>query len=166
MLTTQGNLLKPSILNKSRILIVDNDRDCGALYTVLFESYGVAVVVAASVKEALDLLNRFVPDVLICETRFFGESVYPLIQQIRTISQKRQKSIPVFVTSTFPAMNLTDHLKVKVEAYQAKPLDLDQFVDQICSLLLLAKITQPVNIYDWLTKMVIGQTFRCGAGVH
>ncbi len=148
MALTKGSLFNTFMLNDVQILVVDNDRDSGHLYTALFESYGVEVTPTESIKKALELLKKFVPDILICETRFLGESVDPLIRQVRFIAQNNHREIPVFVTSTFPAMNLAEHLKAKVEAYQVKPIDLDQFVVEVWNLVLLSKITQPLNIQN------------------
>lgn len=128
MLLKQGVPFNPPISTDVRILTVDNDHDTGILYTALFESYSATVMTAGSIKEALNLLNQFVPDVLVCEARFLGESVAPLIQQVRSIAQDRHILIPIFVISTCPAMNLAEYLKTTVEAYQVKPVDLDQFV--------------------------------------
>lgn len=158
MSLTQGVLFNPSIFSKMQILTVDNDRDTGALYTALFESYGVTVRTTESIKEALDLLHRFVPDVLVCEARFRGESVYPLIRQVRSTAQNTRKVIPIFVTSTCPTMNLAEHLEVRVEAYKTKPIDLDQFVDTVWNLFLLSKISRPLNIHDWLARLDVGKT--------
>jgi response regulator RpfG family c-di-GMP phosphodiesterase len=141
-----------------QILAVDNDRDSGALYAALFESYSVTVMSTVSIKEALNLLGRFVPDILVCEARFLGESIDPLIQQVRSIAQDRHKLIPIFVTSTCSAINLTEYLKGKVEAYQIKPIDLDQFVAEVWNLILLSEITQPFTAHDWLTKLDISKT--------
>jgi hypothetical protein len=49
--------------------------------------------------------------------------------------------IPIFVTSTFPAIHLAKNLKIKIGAYQIKPIDLDQFVAEIWNLILLSKTT-------------------------
>lgn len=166
MLLKQGILFNPSICNDVTILIVDNDRDSGTLYAALFESYRATVMTTESIKEALNLLNRFVPDILVCEIRFLGESVYPLIRKVRSIAQDRHKLIPIFVTSTCPAVNLAEHLKVKVEAYQIKPIDLDQFVNEIWNLILLSKITQPLTVPDWLPELDTSETSWCCAGVE
>ncbi|MBF2028508.1 MAG: response regulator [Oscillatoriales cyanobacterium C42_A2020_001] len=159
MLLTQDIHLNLSILNKVHILTVDNDRDSGALYTTLFEHYGMVVMTTGSIEEALELLNRFVPDVLVCEARFFGESIDPLIHKVRSIAQNRCKVIPIFVTSTFPVVNLAEHLRIKVEAYQIKPLDVAQFVTEVWSLVLMSKITQPFRADDWLARLNLGEKF-------
>ncbi len=90
--------MSPSMFKDVQILAVDNDRDSGALYAALFESYSVTVMSTVSIMEALNLLSRFVPDILVCEARFLGESIDPLIQQVRSIAQDRNKLIPIFVT--------------------------------------------------------------------
>jgi response regulator RpfG family c-di-GMP phosphodiesterase len=145
---TQDAVFNSFLLSNVKILMVDNDRDCAALYAALFENYDVEVVTAESIKEALELLSHIVPDILICEARFLGESVYPLIQRVRSIAQKQYKVIPICVTSTYPAVYLAEHLKVTVEAYRAKPLDFNVFAADIWNLIILSKITQPFNIYS------------------
>lgn len=157
----QSTLFDPSMLNDVKILAVDNDRDTGALYTALFESYNTKVITTESIKEALDILKQSVPNLLICEARFLGESVDPLIQQVRSIAENSHILIPIFVTSTFPAINLAKHLKLKVESYQIKPIDLDQFVAEVWNLILLSRITQPLNIYAQLAKLGISKPSCC-----
>lgn len=161
MFLSQGVAFNPSIVNGVRILTVDNDRDTGALYTTLFESYSVTVVATESIKEALSILNRFVPDILICEARFLGESVNPLIQQVRSIADNRHKLIPILVTSTFPAINLAEHLKIKVESYQIKPIDIDKLVAEAWNLILLSRITQPLPTRVRLAELSIGEASYC-----
>ena len=166
MFLRQGVPFEPSMLNDVRILTVDNDRDTGFLYTALLESYSATVMSSESIQEALGLLTRFVPDILICEARFLGESVLPLIQRVRSIAQDRHKLIPIFMTSTYSAINLAEHLKVKVEAYQMKPIDLDQFVAEVGNLILLSKITQLLTIHAWLERLGISETSCCCGGVE
>jgi response regulator RpfG family c-di-GMP phosphodiesterase len=161
MFLEQGVPFNSSMFSDVRILTVDNDRDSGALCTVLFESYSATVMAAESIQEALNLLNQFVPDILICEARFLGESVNLLIQQVRSIAQDKNKLIPVFITSTCPVTNLTESLKGKIEAYQIKPIDLDQFVTEVWNLIFLSKITQPPTIHGWMTRLDVDKTSFC-----
>ncbi|HEY9881465.1 MAG TPA: hypothetical protein V6D29_23630 [Leptolyngbyaceae cyanobacterium] len=165
MLLVQNVLFNSFLLGDVKILTVDNDCDSGDLYAVLLKNYNVTVMNAESIKEALNLLTRFVPDILICEARFLGESIDPLLQQVRSIAQDRHQVIPIFVTSTFPAINLAERLKIKVEAYQMKPVDLDQFVIQVWKLILLSKITQPLTVHNWLARLGMGKTFYSCEGV-
>ncbi len=165
MSPAKGVLFHPSLLNNVKILTVDNNRDTGFLYAVLLGSYGAAVMTAESIKDALDLLNWFVPDILVCEARFLGESVYPLIQQVKSIAQNRSKAIPILMTSTLPAMNLAEQLKVRVEAYQMKPIELDQFVDTLRHLVLPSKIAYPPGIQNWAISQLDSPSF-CSNGMN
>lgn len=164
MLLAQNVSFNPFLLSDVKILTVDNDPDTGALYTALFENYGVAVVTTESIKAALELLRQFVPDILICEARFLGESIYPLIQQVRSIAQKQHKVISIFVISTYPDKYSADRLEVTVEAYQIKPIDLNQFVAEVRNLILLSKITQSLTPHAWLARPGMGETSCCCEG--
>ena len=133
------------ILQDVQILVVDNDVDSRDLCLLLFESYGAKVKTIGSIKDALALLNGFVPDILICEVRFLNESVYPLIEHIRHIARSSGRAIPILVTSTCGLKSLSQYLTIKVEAYLIKPIDIDSFVDQVWHLML------PSNVLDFLT---------------
>lgn len=159
------SLMQNTVLRRLRpkpvqILAVDNDRDSSNLYTALFEYDGVKVKTTESVKEALDLLEQFVPDVLVCEFRFLGESVYPLIQKVRDIAQNRHRNIPVFVISTFPAAHLAKTLLVQVDAYQTKPVELDRVTQEIRNLLLLSQTAHP-KMQSYLPKLNSDKRFYC-----
>jgi response regulator RpfG family c-di-GMP phosphodiesterase len=161
MFLTKGVLFDPCIFSDVKILAVDNDPDTGALYTALLESYGATVITTESIEAALNLLKQFIPSILICEARFLGERVDPLIQQVRSIAENSHMLIPIFVTSTFPAMNLAENLQIKIEAYQIKPIDLNQFVAEVWNLILLSKITQPLTMHDCPTRLNISKIACC-----
>lgn len=165
MTLTQNVLLNPSTLNNVQILAVDNDRDSGALYRAVLEEYGVEVTTTESIKETLACLHQFIPDILICEARFLGESVQPLLYQVRAIAKNNHKIIPIFVISTYPVINLAEYFKVKVEAYQIKPVNIDQFIDQVCKLALLSKVGKPFSIQDCLVRLNVGEVC-CGTEVR
>lgn len=152
------------MLHNVQILTVDNDLDSGELYTALLERCGITVMATESIKAALNFLDQFVPDILICEGRFLDESVDPSIQKVRIIAQNSCKVIPVFVISNIPAIDIAKHLKVKIEAYQIKPIDLGQLVDEVWGLILRSRTSQPFSFKDCLTTADVGKTPYCCAG--
>ncbi|HEY9656960.1 MAG TPA: hypothetical protein V6C65_00745, partial [Allocoleopsis sp.] len=85
MLLTTEFLLNSRRLEEVQILLVDNDRDNRDLYTFLLEDHGAKVTTSQSIQNALDVLDGYIPHLLICEIRFLGESVYPLIQRVRSL---------------------------------------------------------------------------------
>lgn len=142
----------PSILQDVQVLIVDNDRDSRSLYAFLLEGHGARVASLSSVQDALDWLNESIPALLICEMRFLGESVYPLIQAIRHLSLSSGRMIPILVISTCSLKSLAQQLQVKVEAYFIKPIDLEDFLNKVWNLVCLSRIIYPPSIPDWVMQ--------------
>jgi CheY-like chemotaxis protein len=134
MVTSNKRLLQPEILKDVQILVVDNDRDTRELYAFVLESCGARVATTGSIKNALDLLSGSIPAILICEARFLGEQVHPLIEQIRSLALKSGRTIPILVASTCSLAEFTQQWKLKTEAYLLKPFDLEDFVDKVWNL--------------------------------
>jgi CheY-like chemotaxis protein len=119
------------ILKDVQILVVDNDRGTRDLYACLLESYGTKVTTLGSVKAACDFLEGCIPALVICEMRFLGESVCPLIQQVRELALSSGKRIPILATSTYSPTHLDQEFRVNVKAYLLKPVNIDDFVAQV-----------------------------------
>jgi CheY-like chemotaxis protein len=122
------------------IFVVDNDFDSQHLWAFLLEEYQANVMAFESIKDALASLENFVPDLLICEIRFLGESVLPLIDRIKEFSVDYEKTIPILITSTCPAASLVHFfhpIAVEVAAYLLKPINIDDFVDTVLRLVFL-----------------------------
>jgi response regulator RpfG family c-di-GMP phosphodiesterase len=114
---------------------------------LLLEGDEVKVMAFESIKEALATLEDCVPNLLICEIRFLGESVIPLLDRIKEISVDHEKTVPILITSTYSFdkfvhvfHNMFHHLGVEVSAYLLKPIDIEEFVDTALKLILLPSI--------------------------
>jgi CheY-like chemotaxis protein len=151
MLIANELLSNPGILQDLPILVVDNDQDNRDLYVFLLESHGAKVTTIGSVKAALDLLDGYMPALLICEVRFWSESVHPLIQRIQSATFSSGRMIPVLVTSTCSLTSLTQQWKVQAESYLIKPIDLNHFVNEVWQLTLPASVAYPLSVQDWVT---------------
>ncbi len=145
-------LPQPGMLKDVPILIVDNDRDSRDLYAFLLDSYGAKVTTLGSIKDALDLLPWCMPALLICEMRFLGESVDPLIQHVRDLALSSGSMTPILITSTCSLANLAQPLQVKIEAYLLKPINIGFFVEAVWNLTHRPKLTSPSNMQDWVMK--------------
>jgi response regulator RpfG family c-di-GMP phosphodiesterase len=145
-------LPNPGILKDVHILIVDSDFDSRYLYKILFETYGAQVTDIESIADAMTLLDYLVPDILICEIKFFNEDVLPLIQRIKAVALGQDCVIPTLVVSAYCAASFAQNLLAMVEDYLLKPIDIDHFVDEVWNLVHLAKSTKKVNIQDWVVK--------------
>jgi CheY-like chemotaxis protein len=156
MLLTNKLPLNPRMLEDAQILVVDNDRDSRDLFAFVLEDHGAKVTTSGSIQDALDFLDWYIPTVLICEMRFLGESVYPLIQRVRFLAFSSGRPLPILVTSTCDPISLVQQLTVKIEAYLLKPIDIDDFVDQVWNLARLSSTvylpSYPPILGDWITK--------------
>ncbi|MEP0920105.1 response regulator [Leptolyngbya sp. DQ-M1] len=142
-----NKLLNPEILKNVPILIVDNDRDNRDFYAFLLESYGARVATTGSVEGGLALLNKSLPRILICEMRFPGESVYPLIRRAKYLALKSGSTTSVLITSTCPIAEFTHQPGFKAEAYLLKPVKLDDFVNEVWNLTQGSRISE----VSWLS---------------
>lgn len=127
------------IFNGFQILIVDNDVDSGVLYTIFLTQFGASVMTSSSIKGALEILGWFVPNIIICEIRFLGESVYNLFKKLSAMEAVNRNYIPVIVTSTSSTGVVSEVPEIELERYLLKPVDLDQLILMITKLFLTGK---------------------------
>ncbi|MCC5656160.1 response regulator [Nostoc sp. XA010] len=126
-----GFCLADGILKGVEVLVVDNDRDSRDLYALLLEDLSANVITTGSVKEALEILSWFTPNILVCEIRFLGESIYTLLNTLSAMQADDGNHIPIIVTSTSTTGTYDQIPDVEFEEYLLKPFDLDKFVSMI-----------------------------------
>jgi response regulator RpfG family c-di-GMP phosphodiesterase len=163
---TNEFLLNSRMLEDAQILLVDNDRDSRELYTFLLEEQGAKMKACESIQVAFDFLDENTPHLLICEIRFLGESVLPLIRRVKSLEFNQGSSIPILVISTCASVNLAQQLSVKVEGYLRKPIDPDDFLNQVKNLARLSKTIYPSSLQAWMFKQNPVNRLSCGAGAN
>lgn len=126
-----GFCLAVGILKGVQVLVVDNDRDSRDLYAFLLEDLSANVISTGSVKEALEILSWFTPNIVVCEIRFLGESIYTLLSKLTAMKADNGNHIPIIVTSTSTIGTHDQIPDVEFEEYLLKPCDLDKFVSLI-----------------------------------
>lgn len=126
-----GFCLAVGILKGVQVLVVDNDRDSRDLYAFLLEDLSANVISTGSVKEALEILSWFTPNIVVCEIRFLGESIHTLLNKLTAMKADNGNHIPIIVTSTSTIGTHDQIPDVEFEEYLLKPCDLDKFVSLI-----------------------------------
>lgn len=129
-----GFCLTDGIFKGTQVLVVDNDRDSRDLYAFLLTDLSATVITAGSVKEALEILNWFTPNIVVCEIRFLGESIYTLLNRLSAMEADNGNHIPIIVTSTSTTGTHDQIPDVEFEEYLLKPFDLEKFVSMIGNL--------------------------------
>lgn len=126
-----GFCLTNGLLKGVKVLVVDNDRDSRDLYAFLLKHLSASVITAGSVKQALEILSWFTPNIIVSEIRFLGESIYTLLNTLSAMEADNGNHIPIIVTSTSTTGTHEQIPDVEFEEYLLKPFDLDKFVSMI-----------------------------------
>ncbi|BAB76627.1 all4928 [Nostoc sp. PCC 7120 = FACHB-418] len=152
------------ILKGVQILIVDNDIDSGVLYTLLLKDVGATVITTNSIKEALKILIRFVPHIVICEIRFLGESIYILLNKLMAMEAGSRNHIPIIVTSTCIKGTIEEIPEIEFEGYLIKPIDLDKLIVLIQNLLPFGSnhLFTDVLQHSFINDMVVADSSLTG----
>jgi signal transduction histidine kinase/CheY-like chemotaxis protein len=104
------------------VLVVDDESDARALVERLLTDSKARVITAASVAEALTILSRTSPDLLLSDIGMPGEDGYALIRQVRAMPGK--ESLPAIALTAYARTE--DRVKAIQYGYQthlAKPVE-------------------------------------------
>jgi response regulator RpfG family c-di-GMP phosphodiesterase len=142
---TNNSLFKVGTLEGIQVLVVDNDLDSGLLYNIFLKHFGANVIACGSVKEALEKLSWFMPNIVICEIRFLGESVYTLINRLSAMEADNGKHIPIIVTSTCATGSFDQIENVQFEGYLLKPINLEKLNFMISNIVQVGRNSLSVN---------------------
>jgi signal transduction histidine kinase/CheY-like chemotaxis protein len=120
---THPNVSSPP-LNGIRVLLLDRDDDVRELLSVALEERGASVCVAASVDQALEMLESWRPDVLVSDALSPERDAYALVGKIQSLEADRGGRIPALALTT---MTRTDEemrrLLAQVKRDLPKPVE-------------------------------------------
>ncbi|HET7747721.1 MAG TPA: ATP-binding protein [Vicinamibacteria bacterium] len=128
-------VLEAPSLAGTMVLAVDDEPDARALITAVLEQHGARVVVAASAAEALRLLDRERPDVLVSDVEMPGEDGYALIRRVRERSPEKGGDIPAAALTAHAGMQ--DRIRALLAGFQihlAKPVQPVELAAVVASL--------------------------------
>lgn len=94
------------------------------------------MTLSSSVKNAVEILDWLIPNIIVCEIRFLGESVYRLIEKLHAMKLGTGNHIPIIITSTCDNGNREQIPGIEFEDYLLKPFDPEQLVLAIANLLM------------------------------
>lgn len=132
----------PQSLDGLQVLVVDDEADARDFIVAVLESYGICVTAVASATQALESLEKFRPDVLVCDIRMPGSDGYSLIRQIRALEAKQGRHIPAGALSAYLDENMDKALDAGFEAHLhklAQPSELVKMVAQLAKQTLAQK---------------------------
>lgn len=117
-----------------QILVVDDDPELITLITMLLRRIGATTHVAYDGSEALDLLARQVPDLIVLDLMMPDVSGYEVLEQLR--QQPRFDHVPVLILSAKADPNsIRRGLGLGADGYVTKPYIANSLIDRVRLLL-------------------------------
>jgi PAS domain S-box-containing protein len=111
-------------LDGLRVLVVDDDPNLLEMIGVALRQWGAEVASAAGVAEALEVMGRWGPDVLISDIGMPTADGYDLIREVRRLDPERGGRIPaVALTAYAREEDRTQALSAGYQTHLAKPVD-------------------------------------------
>lgn len=122
-------------LDGLRVLVVDDDTDSLEIVSTILQNCQSEVQTAVNAQEALDVLKRWEPDVLISDIQMPGVDGYELIRQIRRDKVTFRKRIAAIALTAYSRAE--DRLKALTSGFHthlSKPVDPTELVAVVKSL--------------------------------
>ncbi len=118
-------------LDGVRVLVVEDERDSRDLLSSVLALRGADVLSVGSAGEALAVLGRFRPDVVVSDIRMAGKDGYALVRELRARSRHvRALALTAFVA----AQDREQALAAGFHAHLAKPVDPGELIAAVAGL--------------------------------
>jgi signal transduction histidine kinase/DNA-binding response OmpR family regulator len=124
-----------SLLDGLRVLVVDDEVDTCDLVAAVLARGGAEVRTAATAAEALEALERWIPDVLISDIGMPFEDGYTLIKKVRELDAKQPGWIPALALTAYASVE--DRMRALSAGFQmhmTKPLDPNELLTVVATL--------------------------------
>jgi hypothetical protein len=125
----------PLPLHGLQVLIVDDEPDVRELLKAVIEESGAEVIAAASVQEALQVLEQLQPDVLVSDIAMPFEDGYTLIRRVRDLETQGGEILPaVALTAYVREEDCEQAITSGFQRHMSKPVDTTQLVTAVAEL--------------------------------
>ena len=117
-----------------RVLVVDDEQDAREIVSIILGEAGAEIATASNTREALDLIERWKPHVLISDIGMPGESGYDLIRMVRALPADRGGRTPAIALTAYARTQ--DRLKILSAGFQMhvpKPIEPTELATVVAS---------------------------------
>src|SRR2546428_11583575 len=123
-----------------RVLLVDHSPYMRAVVTAMLEFYGASVTAVGTADEALEVLERERPDVLVSDLAMPGKGGYWLIGQVRALPAERGGLTPAAALTGFTGPeHRASILRAGFQYHIEKPVTLEKLGGVVALLALKAQ---------------------------
>jgi signal transduction histidine kinase/ActR/RegA family two-component response regulator len=124
----------PARLDGLTFLVVDDDPHARELLTAILENAGATVKAAASVADAVVILEHWMPDALLSDIEMPNEDGYDLLRKVRAGQSAAAKLVAIAVTAHARPNDRRKALDAGFQWHLAKPIDPDELVSVVSTL--------------------------------
>ncbi|KGF71573.1 NagC family transcriptional regulator [Neosynechococcus sphagnicola sy1] len=119
-----------SVGEHKRLLLIDDDPNLILLVKDYLEFRGYEVITAENGREALDVLDQTMPDMIICDVMMPEMDGYSLVKHVR--EDARTSWIPVlFLSAKGQSQDRVKGLNTGADVYMVKPFEPEELVAQV-----------------------------------
>lgn len=133
----------------SKLLLVDDEPDVLYSFQRIFDSPEVELTTAGSGEEALKLLPKLRPDLVLMDIRMGGLSG---LETLRRIRQQDPKQLVILMTAYGTSQNAIEAMKLGAFDYLLKPFDIQKLKALVASALKAARDMRQVVSYEPLLE--------------
>ncbi|MDT7605062.1 MAG: hypothetical protein QOF61_3059 [Acidobacteriota bacterium] len=124
-----------SALQGVNVLVVDDDEDTLQMLSVMLAGYSAEVRAAASEAEALKVLERFEPDVVVSDLAMPEADGYSLINKLRALDAQRGRHTPVVALTAYVRVeDRVRALSAGFNMFVPKPVEPEELLTAIARL--------------------------------
>lgn len=131
MTEDNSNAINESVHGK-RILVVEDNRDSRDILTKLMQLSGFEAASAVDGVNALELIARQKPDLIITDINMPRMDGIQLIRRLK--GDKETQDIPIIVVTAFGALAAREAIEAGASEAVLKPFDFDKFLEKVKSL--------------------------------
>lgn len=125
----------PLRLEGLQTLVVEDEANVREHLRTTLEEYGAQVIAVASANEALEMLSRMQPAVLVIDTGMPNNDAYTLIRQVRALEVERGGRIPAIALTAYgSASDRSQALREGFQVHLAKPVEPAELVATLATL--------------------------------
>lgn len=123
-------------LDGVQLLVVEDEPDNRELFTFILEMAGALVKVAKSGTEALQVLQSYLPDILISDISLPDVDGCTLVGQLKTLELQRGRELPAIALTA--AATDSDRIRILEAGFQihlSKPIEPERLIEVVAILI-------------------------------
>lgn len=125
----------PVSLKGIKVLVVDDHEEARALFAIVLNQYGAEVIESATAGEAIQMLQRLHPDVLVSDIAMPGEDGFALIKMVRALAPERGGRVPAVAVTAMTMKNDQRILAAGFQKHLLKPVEPSELAATVASVI-------------------------------